>query len=192
MATMQQAGQQAQAPAPGQQGQQPGPNYPMASLYVGDLAPEVSSTFLCDLPYHGRFTWRPHTATYANLMQSLSIIFDRSKARGMRLKILNWETWTRNPVGNPWNGENNDECWFSPQLLASYYNYQMSRLPRRCSLRSSQRQDPSFPSACAGTWSPGAPWAMPTSTFNSLLTVSEFDNYVVSWLTLTPWLCSLS
>ena len=45
MATMQQAaGQQAgqQAPAPGQQGQQPGPNYPMASLYVGDLAPEVT------------------------------------------------------------------------------------------------------------------------------------------------------
>ena len=41
-ATMQQAAaQQAQAPAPGQQGQQPGPNYPMASLYVGDLAPEV-------------------------------------------------------------------------------------------------------------------------------------------------------
>ena len=35
------AAQQAQAPAPGQQGQQPGPNYPMASLYVGDLAPEV-------------------------------------------------------------------------------------------------------------------------------------------------------
>ena len=42
-ATMQQAAaQQAQAPAPGQQGQQPGPNYPMASLYVGDLAPEVT------------------------------------------------------------------------------------------------------------------------------------------------------
>ena len=36
------AAQQAQAPAPGQQGQQPGPNYPMASLYVGDLAPEVT------------------------------------------------------------------------------------------------------------------------------------------------------
>ena len=30
--------QQPPAPAPGQQ---PGPNYPMASLYVGDLAPEV-------------------------------------------------------------------------------------------------------------------------------------------------------
>ena len=39
-ATMQQ--QQQQAPAAGAApGQQPGPNYPMASLYVGDLAPEV-------------------------------------------------------------------------------------------------------------------------------------------------------
>jgi len=36
---------QAQAPAPGA-GQQPGPNYPMASLYVGDLAPEVTEAML--------------------------------------------------------------------------------------------------------------------------------------------------
>ena len=42
-ATMQQQQQQQQqAPAAGAApGQQPGPNYPMASLYVGDLAPEV-------------------------------------------------------------------------------------------------------------------------------------------------------
>jgi len=36
---------QAPAPAPGA-GQQPGPNYPMASLYVGDLAPEVTEAML--------------------------------------------------------------------------------------------------------------------------------------------------
>jgi polyadenylate-binding protein len=44
-ATMQQ--QQQQAPAAGAApGQQPGPNYPMASLYVGDLAPEVTEAML--------------------------------------------------------------------------------------------------------------------------------------------------
>lgn len=36
---------QAQAPVPGA-GQQPGPNYPMASLYVGDLAQEVTEAML--------------------------------------------------------------------------------------------------------------------------------------------------
>jgi len=33
-------------PAPAPQAQQPGPNYPMASLYVGDLAPEVTEAML--------------------------------------------------------------------------------------------------------------------------------------------------
>lgn len=52
-ATMQQQQAQAQPGAQPGAGQQPGPNYPMASLYVGDLAPEVGT------PNVLHISWKP-------------------------------------------------------------------------------------------------------------------------------------